>query len=83
MAPNWTHLIRFIAEEDGREHLGQVNARTYPDVGLSVEKGEKITVKLVQGCIFDGTVTERTMTVKHVSYHTADATGVKFCNEED
>lgn len=69
MVASWTHLIRFIAEEDGREHLGQVDAAAFPDVGLALEKGHQISVKLVEGSVFDGVVTDKTLTVKHVSQH--------------
>ncbi|KAI8665758.1 Fumarylacetoacetate hydrolase [Fusarium keratoplasticum] len=64
MAPNWTHLIRFISEEDGQIHLGEVDAQQFPDVGLATLKGEKITAKLIQGSVYDGVVTDKTM---HVS----------------
>ena len=66
MSGAWTHLVRFLAEEDGQEHLGQVDAKRWPDVGLALEKGEKITVNLVQGSVFDGVVTEKTMTIAQV-----------------
>jgi hypothetical protein len=67
MAPNWTHLVRFVAEEDGQVHLGQFDHEAWPDVGLSFEKGEKIQAQLIQGCVFDGVLTERFLTVKQVS----------------
>ncbi|KAK2781136.1 hypothetical protein FQN52_001783 [Onygenales sp. PD_12] len=63
MAPNWTHLIRFIAEEDGQIHYGNVDAKKYPDVGLAHLNGEKIEATLVYGSIFDGLKTDRTITV--------------------
>ncbi|KAF5253679.1 hypothetical protein FANTH_1370 [Fusarium anthophilum] len=66
MSANWTHLIRFVAEEDGQAHLGQIDHATWPDVGISFEKGEKIQAKLIQGCVFDGVVTERLLTVKEL-----------------
>ncbi|KAF9786547.1 hypothetical protein IL306_014129 [Fusarium sp. DS 682] len=66
MAPNWTHLVRFIAEEDGQAHLGHIDNKAWPDIGLSLEKGEKIQAKLVQGCIFDGVVTEKSFTIKQL-----------------
>lgn len=66
MAPSWTHLIRFIAEEDGQVHLGNIDAKKYPDVGLSTFKGEKISAQLVSGSAFDGVVTDKTMTVKQL-----------------
>jgi len=64
MAPNWTHLIRFIAEEDGQIHLGEVDGKT--DIGLASFNGEKITAKLIKGSIYDGKVTSKTLTVKQL-----------------
>ncbi|ODM22993.1 hypothetical protein SI65_00582 [Aspergillus cristatus] len=61
MAPNWTRLIRFIAEEDGQVHLGEVD--TNQDVGLALFNKEKVTAKLVTGSIFDGTVTDKRLQV--------------------
>ncbi|KAJ5787367.1 hypothetical protein N7457_002357 [Penicillium paradoxum] len=61
MAPNWTHVVRFISEEDGQIHLGEVDSNQYPDVGLAVLEGTRIAVKLVKGSLFDGIVTETTM----------------------
>lgn len=66
MAPGWTHLIRFVAEEDGQIHLGNIDAKRYPDVGLSTFKGEKVSAQLVSGSAFDGVVTSKTMTVKQL-----------------
>lgn len=68
MAPTtWTHLVRFIAEEDGQIHLGNVDASKYPDVGLSTFKGEKVAVNLVTGSAFSGTVTDKVMHIARVS----------------
>jgi hypothetical protein len=69
MAPNWTHLIRFIAEEDGQIHLGQVDAQRFPDVGLAMLKGEKLDAKLIKGSAFDGVVTEKILHVAQVQIH--------------
>lgn len=66
MSLNWTNLIRFISEEDGRIHLGEINTKKYPDIGLTVLSGESVAVKLVKGSIFDGVVTETTMHVGRV-----------------
>lgn len=66
MSPSWTHLVRFLAVEDGQIHLGQVDAEKYPDVGLAVYNGDKVNVKLVTGSIFDGTVTKTTMHISTV-----------------
>ncbi|OJJ66450.1 hypothetical protein ASPBRDRAFT_79313 [Aspergillus brasiliensis CBS 101740] len=63
MAPNWTNLVRFISEEDGQIHLGEVDSSTHPDVGMSILNGERIAVKLVKGTIFDGIVTD---TIMHI-----------------
>lgn len=67
MSSNWTHLVRFLAEEDGQAHLGQVDSNKWPDVGLALEKGDKITVNLIEGSVFDGVVTDKTMTISRVS----------------
>ncbi|MCJ1458504.1 hypothetical protein MMC28_008877 [Mycoblastus sanguinarius] len=63
MSPHWTHLIRFVAQEDGQIHLGQVDPKVYPDVGLATVEKKKVEAKLISGSIFDGLVTEKTMTV--------------------
>lgn len=63
MPSNWTHLIRFVAQEDGQIHLGQVDSKTYPDLGIASVEKKKIEAKLITGSIFDGQVTEKTMTV--------------------
>lgn len=67
MAANWSHLVRFIAQEDGQIHLGQVDASVYKDVGLSIFEGETIKVKEVTGDIFSGNVSTRTLTIERVS----------------
>jgi len=59
--------VRFLAKEDGQIHLGQVDPNVYSDVGLALYKGESISARLVTGSIFDGTVTEKTMTIQTVS----------------
>ena len=64
MAPTWTNLVRFISEEDGQVHLGEVDPSRYPDVGIAVLNGERIATKLVTGSIFDGVVTN---TVLHIA----------------
>ncbi|KAF7630731.1 fumarylacetoacetate hydrolase [Aspergillus flavus] len=61
MGPNWAHLVRFIGEEDGQTHLGEVDPNKYPDVGIAILNGERVAVKLVKGSIFDGRVTDTTM----------------------
>jgi hypothetical protein len=67
MAPSWTHLIRFVAEETGQIHLGQIDAKTYPDLGIASVEGKKIVAKEISGSIFDGVVTEKELTVKQVA----------------
>ncbi|EIT82828.1 hypothetical protein AO1008_10926 [Aspergillus oryzae 100-8] len=61
MGPNWAHLVRFIGEEDGQTHLGEVDPNKYPDVGIAILNGERVAVKLIKGSIFDGRVTDTTM----------------------
>ena len=68
MPANWTHVIRFIAQEDGQIHLGQVDSTSYPDVGISTYKKEPVQVKLINGSIWDGQITEKTMTVAQVRH---------------
>lgn len=63
----WSHLVRFLAEEDGQIHLGQVDARKWPDVGQSIYDGERIDVELVTGSVFDGTLTGKTLHISKVS----------------
>jgi hypothetical protein len=67
MAPNWTHLVRFIAQEDGQIHLGQVDARKWPDIGLATISDQKVEVKLVKGSVFDGIVTEKILHIAQVN----------------
>ncbi|EXJ87559.1 hypothetical protein A1O3_04519 [Capronia epimyces CBS 606.96] len=62
----WTHLIRFIAKEDGQIHLGQIDAKKFPDVGLATFEGKEIDAKVVSGSVFDGVVTNQTLTVKQL-----------------
>lgn len=63
MAPTWTHLIRFVAEEDGQVHLGQIDAKRYPDVGVASFNGETLVAKLIEGDLYDGVVTSTEFTV--------------------
>jgi len=63
MSPTWTHLVRFQAREDGQIHLGQIDPRLHPDVGLSVVEGKNIQAKLIKGSIYDGIVTDTVMTI--------------------
>jgi 2-keto-4-pentenoate hydratase/2-oxohepta-3-ene-1,7-dioic acid hydratase in catechol pathway len=63
--PSWTHLIRFVAEEDGKVHLGQL-VDTTADVGEASLRGEKVAAYLIDGTIFDGRVTEHVMHARQV-----------------
>ncbi|KAK1849546.1 fumarylacetoacetate hydrolase domain-containing protein 2A [Colletotrichum chrysophilum] len=66
MSSSWSHLVRFVAQEDGQVHLGQVDAGEWQDVGLATLKSQRIPVKLVKGNVFDGCVTEEVMHVKEL-----------------
>ena len=66
MPSSWTHLIRFVAQEDGQIHLGQVDPKTYPDLGIASVEKKKIVANIITGSVFDGTVTEKTMTVSQL-----------------
>lgn len=62
----WQRLVRF-EDEQGKIQLGEpVDASQ--DVGLAVANGEKVEVKLIQGDLYDGTVTDQVATVKKVSF---------------
>ena len=63
--PSWTHLIRFIATEDSRVHIGQL-VDTSRDIGLDSVNGDKIQAYLINGSIFDGEVTSHILTVKQL-----------------
>jgi hypothetical protein len=65
--PSWTHLIRFVAVEDGQSHIGQL-IDTSRDVGIDSFEGREIKAFLINGTIFDGEVTKTVLTVKYVSY---------------
>lgn len=66
MARNWTHLIRFIADEDNQIHLGQIDPSVNADVGLDTYNGKRVQARLIVGSTFDGTVTDKMLTVKQV-----------------
>lgn len=74
MAPNWSRLIRFIAEEDGQVHLGEVDGGR--DIGLALLNKETVTAKLVTGSVFDGTVTEKQLHVAQVRFQNIPWPGV-------
>jgi hypothetical protein len=63
--PSWTHLIRFVAAEDGQPHIGQL-VHASRDVGLDTLDGRETKAYLIVGNIFDGEVTETILTVKYV-----------------
>lgn len=67
MARRWTHLIRFIAKEDGQVHLGQIDPRKFQDVGKATFEGKEVDAKVISGSIYDGVVTDRTLHVARVS----------------
>lgn len=60
-----THIIRFVAVEDSRIHLGQL-VDTSRDVGLDSFEGKEIKAYLIIGTIFDPEVTSHVYTVKHL-----------------
>ncbi|SPO02206.1 related to bifunctional 4-hydroxyphenylacetate degradation enzyme [Cephalotrichum gorgonifer] len=66
MSRNWTHLVRFLAKEDGQVHLGQIDAAKVPDVGLALEKGETVSANLITGSVFDGVVTDKSLTISQL-----------------
>ena len=62
----WTHLIRFIAQEDHQVHIGQL-VNTTRDVGLDTFEGKEVKAYEIIGTIFNGQVTKKQLTVKQVS----------------
>ncbi|KAF5615589.1 uncharacterized protein FTJAE_13291 [Fusarium tjaetaba] len=62
---SWTHLIRFKAKEDGQVHLGQLVDSTR-DIGLDYMDGVEIKAFLLNGDIYNGTVTEQVLTVDYL-----------------
>jgi hypothetical protein len=78
MAPSWTHLIRFVAEETGQIHLGQIDVKTYPDLGIASVEGKKIVAKEISGSIFDGVVTDKELTVKQVTPNLSSKTDMSY-----
>lgn len=80
--PLWTHLIRFVAVEDGHIHLGQL-VDTTRDVGEDSVKGVKIQAFVIEGTIFDGRVTQEVLTVEKVRRVTALQSARAAANELD
>ncbi|KAK5272042.1 hypothetical protein LTR99_009572 [Exophiala xenobiotica] len=60
-----THIIRFIANEDSRIHLGQL-VDTSRDVGLDTFDGKKVEAYLINGSIFAPEVTSVVYSVKQL-----------------
>ena len=60
-----THIIRFVATEDSRIHLGQL-VDTTRDVGLDSVEGNEIKAYLINGTVFNGEVTDTVLTVKYL-----------------
>lgn len=60
-----THIIRFIASEDGRTHLGQP-VEVSRDIGLDSLHGKVIKAYLIEGTLFDSQLTEEIRTVKQL-----------------
>jgi hypothetical protein len=60
-----THIIRFVANEDHRIHLGQL-VDTSRDIGLDSVEGREIKAYLINGSIFNGHVTDVVYTVKQL-----------------
>ena len=63
--PAATHIIRFIANEDHRVHIGQL-VDTKRDVGVDSVEGKEIKAYLINGSIFDGEITDKVYTVKQL-----------------
>jgi hypothetical protein len=63
--PTATHIIRFIANEDNRIHIGQL-VDTSRDIGLDSVEGKEIRAYLINGTIFAGEVTNKVYTVKQL-----------------
>ncbi|KAK0268359.1 hypothetical protein LTS00_017592 [Friedmanniomyces endolithicus] len=60
-----THILRFVAVEDGRVHLGQL-VDTTRDVGLDTLQGTPVKAYRIDGSIFDGEVTNDVLTAQHL-----------------
>ena len=82
MVANWTYLIRFIAAEDGQVHLGDIDPKEFPDLGLATFSGKKITAKLISGSMYDGIVTSKTMTVERVRFPQTELACSPFANQK-
>ena len=63
--PFWTHLVRFVAEDDDQIHLGQL-VDTSRDIGRDSVQETKIQAYLIIGDIFNGTISDKIYTIKKV-----------------
>lgn len=63
--PEATHIVRFVAAEDNRIHVGQL-VDTSRDIGLDSLEGRKVEAYLINGTIFNGEVTDKIYTVKQL-----------------
>lgn len=63
--PYWTHLIRFVAVEDGETHLGQL-VDSSRDIGEDSISGVPIKAFRIEGSIHGGRVTEEVLQVSRV-----------------
>ena len=61
----WSHLIRFLAREDGQVHLGQL-VDPSRDPGLDSVSGTEIKAYLINGDVYNGVVTGHILTVERV-----------------
>ncbi|RFU77085.1 fumarylacetoacetase, c-terminal [Trichoderma arundinaceum] len=55
-----------LSDEDNQIHLGQVDPTVNADIGLDTYNGKRVQARLVVGSVFDGTVTDKIMTVKQL-----------------
>lgn len=62
---SWTHLVRFVAFEDGQVHLGQLVDPTR-DVGLDSINEVPVYAFEIEGSIYNGWVTEKALQVRKV-----------------
>lgn len=60
----WSRLVRF-EDEQGKVQLGEP-VDVSQDVGLACAAGEKVQVKLIEGGLYDGIVTDEVATIKRV-----------------
>jgi len=63
--PFWTHLIRFVAEEDEQIHFGQLQD-TSRDIGKDSVDGVPIKAYKIIGDIYNGKITDKIYTVRRL-----------------